>query len=120
MLDARAIESLRLAVQGSPDNVPLSQHLAEMFVASGRLEEAQTEYQAAAQAEPDNEATLLGWGRVLHQLGHPEAAAARFARILRRDITVAEAHKEMARVLMTMRQLEKAQRHYREAMKLDP
>jgi AAA+ superfamily predicted ATPase len=54
--DTRLIRSLRAAVRGAPDDVPLRLHLAELLLGLGQAEEAVTHIAAALQREPHSAA----------------------------------------------------------------
>lgn len=43
-INEETINALRLALQATPDNIPLQKHLAELLVGAGRFEEAEQVY----------------------------------------------------------------------------
>ena len=75
MRDTRLIRSLRVAVQASPDDVPLRLHLAELLLDVGKVEEAVTHVAAALQREPNSlEARALMGRAMASQAGPPVPA----------------------------------------------
>ncbi len=78
MRDTRLIRSLRVAVQASPDDVPLRLHLAELLLDVGKVEEAVTHVAAALQREPNSiEARALMGRAMASQAGPPVPAVSR-------------------------------------------
>lgn len=63
------IQALRAALQVSPDNIPLRQHLADTLMSVGYVEEAEQEYRQSLALEPDNPALQLGLAQAFHQRG---------------------------------------------------
>ena len=118
-MDAKVLETLRTAVGLSPDNAALRRHLAEALSEAGLHDEALTHFQKALATLPGDAATLRGLGVALHHLGKHEEAAARLQESLRADPQNAPAHLAMARVLLELKQLDKARRSYQTAREMD-
>ena len=68
------LAALREALQLSPDNVPLRQHLAESLLGSGQPEQAETEFKAALALSPDSAGLKLGLARAF--MAQQKASAA--------------------------------------------
>lgn len=65
-MNSSTIDSLRVALQHSPDNMPLRMLLAETLLALHRLEEAETEFLQIMRATNDTKATV-GLAKVFFQ-----------------------------------------------------
>lgn len=122
--DADHIQVLREALQVSPENVPLRLHVAEMLLGLGRAAEAQAEFVAALQYEPeatgDRPAKIkLGLARAYEQQGlHAQAL------VLLEELT--EAHEPdpaalslHSRLLMRTGQVDQAVQRFRQALEKD-
>lgn len=118
MNSEKIIESLREALRLSPDNLPLRIHLASVLLEAGKHREALEEYERVG--AHDALASLVGSAKALFGLERHEEAAVRLQDALRKNESSAEAHLEMARVLLALAQREAAGEHYRRAIALDP
>ncbi len=67
-MDSNAIDSLKEALQLSPDNIPLRLHLAESLFQANRLDEAQKEYEIILQKD-NNEKAKYGLSKVFFEKG---------------------------------------------------
>ena len=68
-MNEAAIQALRTALEVSPDNVPLRQHLADTLLGLSRSAEAEQEYRKALAQAPDNDDLKLGLARAFLQQG---------------------------------------------------
>ena len=64
-----AINSLKEALQFSPDNIPLRLHLAETLVSNHRLDEAEEEFQKILQLDNQHQKAKIGLAHIFHQKG---------------------------------------------------
>src|SRR5688572_1959285 len=93
-----ALQSLRAAVQASPQNGALRQALADLLFSFARYEEAEREYRAAVQQSPESVPARLGLARAFLQQSKVSAAAVLMEELLRRPDVPAAAHIVQARV----------------------
>lgn len=76
MTDEAALNALREAARLSPENLPLRRHLADQLLASGNLDQAEHEYQAALALSPADHGIAIGLAETLVRQGKNEAALA--------------------------------------------
>ncbi len=119
-MNDKVIQSLREAVQVSPDNVPLRRHLAEALMELGRPAEAEQEYRQALARDADSVPLKVGLARAFYQQGKNSAALVIVEDLLRLADTPAEAYLLHARLLLRAGDVERAVRQYREAVDRDP
>jgi SpoVK/Ycf46/Vps4 family AAA+-type ATPase len=118
MSDA-AIQAIRKALEVSPDNVPLRQHLADTLLGLSRPGEAEQEYRKALAMAPDDVALKLGLARAFLQQGKYSESLVIVEALLRRPDTPARAYVLHARLLLRAGEVERAVRQYREGVGLD-
>ena len=111
----QTIEKLRAALAASPDNAILREHLAETLLQFGFPEEAETEYQATLDLEPDAVSAKLGLAKSCYQQGKYGRALVILEDLGNVPDAPAEARVLYARVLLRTGEIEEARRHYREA-----
>jgi AAA+ superfamily predicted ATPase len=114
-----AIQAIRKAIEVSPDNVPLRQHLADTLLSISRPAEAEQEYRKALALAPDNEALKLGLARAFLQQGKNGEALVIVEALLRLPDTPARAYVLHARLLLRAGEVERAVRQYKEGVGLD-
>lgn len=116
------IRTLREAVQISPDNVPLRQHLAQTLLNYGRFSEAEAEYRAALALAPQRQKLQFGLAKALAQQEQLLAAIALLAEIIQHspDIIPADVYLLHARLLLKIGQREQALGEYFKAIDADP
>src|SRR5437763_391171 len=119
-MNDKIIQSLREAVQVSPDNVPLRKHLAEALAALGRHAEAEQEYRQALARDADSIPLKVGLAGAFYQQGKNSPALVLVEDLLRRPDTPAEVYLLHARLLLRAGEVERAVRQYREAIDRDP
>ncbi len=117
---ADQIDALRLALQHSPENVPLRCHLAEVLLAHGRADEAATEYRAALALDPDNAVLKTGLAGAFWQAGKKSEGLVVLEDVLQKDNTPAEAYVLHAHMLLQEGDPGRAARQYRRALELNP
>lgn len=120
MSDAKIIEALRQAINITPDNIPLREHLAAILIEAGKQEEAKIEFEEALKYAPNNIPLHLKLSQLLYHFKRYEAAAIYLRDVLKLDNKCAEAHFEMAKVLIALEQFEMAQKSYHLATDINP
>ncbi len=119
-LDEDTLAALRQAVQISPENFPLRQHLAETLLRQGRFEEAVTEYRAAVRLEPQDAKLRLGLATAYYRQGKTSQASVVVDDLLRMPDTPAGVYLLHARLLETRSEIDAARDAYRSAIGKDP
>jgi transitional endoplasmic reticulum ATPase len=114
------VRALRDALQLSPDNLPLRQHLAETLLNSGRADEAEKEYRHALSHAADNERLKVGLASCFYQQGKYSQALVIVEDLMKRSDTPAKAYVLHARLLLQSGEIQRAVNQYREALALDP
>lgn len=114
------VAALRQAVELSPDNLPLRQHLAEVLLGSARYAEAEQEYRAALSDWPDHVALKIGLARCFHQQGKLSHALVIVEDLLKLDRPPGEVYVLHARLLFRAGDPERAVRQYKQGIELDP
>lgn len=111
------IDSLRAAVQLSPDNPVLRQLLAETLLGANRPTEAEQAYREALRLQPDNVPLQLGLAQAFRQNGKTSAALVLLEELAQQDQPTAHLH--LARLLLDQGQQTDALHHYQQARQLD-
>src|SRR5262245_23736770 len=111
---------LRAALEVSPDNLPLRQHLAESLAGLGRYAEAEQEYRHALGIAPDNVTLKVGLARTYFRQGKDGPAAVIVEDLLKKPDTPADVYLLHARLLYRAGDVERAVRQYRAAVDADP
>jgi transitional endoplasmic reticulum ATPase len=112
------IDSLRAAVQLSPDNVPLLVLFAEACLAEFAIDEAVDAFQRALARDPSSAAAKLGLARSLYQSGKTSEAVVRLESFVQEAPDNAEAWLQLSRYLMAEGQREQARICYEKSLKL--
>jgi transitional endoplasmic reticulum ATPase len=115
-----AVNTLRKAVEVSPDNVPLRVHLADTLHGLSRYEDAQQEYTTALSLDPDNDQVKLGLASTFFQLGKYMQALVITEALIESNSTPPAAYLLHSRMLLTDGQVEKAVQEYKRAIEKDP
>ncbi len=115
-----AIQALRTALEHSPDNVPLRQHLADVLLELGRADEAEQEYRRALSLAPDGLPIKLGLAQAYYQQGKNTPALVVVEDLLRIARPPAGAFLLHARLLFRAGDVAESVRQYREAIDADP
>jgi transitional endoplasmic reticulum ATPase len=113
-------DSLRQAIELSPDNIPLRLHLAESLLGKGMFEDAEQTYREALRRAPDNEQIKLGLANAYYQQGKNSHALVIVEESLKRHDTPPAAYLLHARLLIRDGEIDYAVRQYKEAVQLDP
>ncbi|MGJ8640439.1 MAG: AAA family ATPase [Opitutaceae bacterium] len=114
------LDALRLALQHSPDNIPLNLLLANGCIDEGFLEEASEIFQKLLQLDPNNIEAKLGSARVSLLLGKLSQAAVRAEQILQQNPNSGEARILLARIFINEGDYALARDEYAKALQLNP
>jgi transitional endoplasmic reticulum ATPase len=115
-----AIAALRAALQVSPDNLPLVQHLGNTLLASGRAEEAEREFRQALSRWSEDAGLKLGLARAFEQQGKASHAQVVLETLCATPEASPQALVLYARLLARAGETEKAARTYKRAVAADP
>jgi AAA+ superfamily predicted ATPase len=115
-----ALRVLRDAVQLSPDNVPLRQHLADTLLSQGRSGEAEKEYRHALTLAPNDQRLKLGLAQAFYAQDKKSPALVVLEALMKQPDTPASAYLLYARLLLQSGEAQRAAALYREAIDLDP
>lgn len=116
---AQNLDALRLALQHSPDNVPLLLLFAEGCLEEGLLSEAEQAYQRVLKHEAQHVEGRLGLARVAFLDGKPSLAAVRAEQVLSDAPECAAAYLLLARVHITENDLARAKAMYDQGVALN-
>jgi transitional endoplasmic reticulum ATPase len=114
------VQALRAALEHSPDNVPLRQHLADVLLGLNRVDEAEQEYRRALPLAPDSPPLKLGLAQAYFQQGKNTQALVVIEDLLRVGRPPARAYLLHARLLFRAGDVAESVRQYREAVDADP
>ncbi|MBS1999950.1 MAG: ATP-binding protein [Cyanobacteria bacterium SZAS LIN-5] len=120
MTNNDAVNTLKQAVEVSPDNVPLRIHLANTLYGLSRYEEAQKEFTTALALAPDNKQIKAGLAGTFYQLGKYMQALVIIEDLVASADTPPSAYLLHARILLNDGKIEQAVREYKRAIELDP
>jgi ATP-dependent 26S proteasome regulatory subunit len=113
------IRPLREAVQLSPDNRPLRQHLAATLLSLGRADEAEAEFRDALARWPEDDGLKLGLADAYFQQGKFSHAMVIVESLVKRADTPPRAYLLHARLLVQAGEVEFAVRQYKTAVAED-
>ena len=119
-INEETINALRLALQATPDNIPLQKHLAELLVGAGRFEEAEQVYRAALAQSPDDDDIKVGLAGVFYHQHKPSAALVIIDELLKQADPPPPALLLAARLYVQAGAHEQAAEFYRRALGRDP
>ena len=114
-----ALLALRKALQLSPENLPLRQHLADTLLSVGRAEEAEHEYRQALALAPEDRQLKLGLAGALYQQGKTNPALVITEDLVKSPEAPARALLLHARLLLQAGELAQARLQYRRAVEFD-
>jgi transitional endoplasmic reticulum ATPase len=111
---------LREALNFSPDNIPLRQHIADTLLNRGEAAAAAREYQQALALAPQNRDLKLGLAKAYYQEGKDSAALVLLEDLLVQGETTPTILTLHARLLMRSGDLHTAAAQFRKALAQDP
>lgn len=114
------IDALRLALQHSPDNLPLLLLFAQACVSEGMLDEAETAYQSILKHDSNHIEAKLGSARIALIGGQLSQAAVRAEQILSDQPNCAEALLLMCHIHIQESDVALARECYVKAIQLNP
>jgi AAA+ superfamily predicted ATPase len=114
------LEALRLALQHSPDNVPLLLVYAQACLEEMLTEEAESAYERVLAREAAHAEARLGLAQVAFLQGKMSEAAVRAEQVLAERPDEAAAYLLLARILVAENDLGRARAMYDKALRLDP
>lgn len=117
MYSPNDLANLREAVQFSPENAVLRQMLANALLTTHQYAEAETAFREALRLQPDNVRLKLGLASAFRQNNKPDAALVLLEELANQNN--AEAHLQLARLLLAQNQPADALDHYQRAILLD-
>ncbi len=121
--DDAAIANYREALRIDPQMPGLHSDLGHLLYHSqdAKLQaESEAELKAALQANPRDTRSEMTLGLIAEKQGDTNGAYARYAHVLEVDPNDSDACTEMAKLLVTMNQQDKAQQFFERAIQLDP
>lgn len=120
MSTKETLQALRAALQFSPDNVPLRQHLADTLLGLGQFEEAETEYRLALAIAPSTHQLKFGLARAFYQQGKNAQAVVIVEDLLKSSENRASVYLLYTRILLSTGEVGLAAQQYRKAVEVDP
>ena len=108
------------AVNLSPENVPLRQHLAEALLAAGRGEEAESQFREGLALSPANVQLKLGLARAFEAQQKDSAALVILEDLVKGRTPPAQAHFQYAKALLRRGEVQQAVAQYKLAVEVDP
>lgn len=100
----------------NPRNALARDHLGDVFMLEGRVEEAQRQYQQAVESDPDYAVAHNNYGLTLFSAGRPSEAIAEYQQALAIRPDYAAAHNNLGNVFLQSGQLEEAILHFQKAI----
>ncbi|MBK8039408.1 MAG: AAA family ATPase [Verrucomicrobiaceae bacterium] len=113
------LDALRLALQHSPDNIPLLLLYAEGCLEDGLMEDAEQSFQRILKDDPGHAEARLGLARVALGQGKTSQAAVRAEQVIADTPSCAAAYLLLARVHITEDDLPKAKAMYDKGIALN-
>lgn len=110
------IQSLREAIEATPQNLPLRRHLAELLLAHGDAGEAAEAFRAALKLAPQEKQIQLGLAESYLRAQKLSAARVLLEEILKDRAAPPRGHQLMARLLVGEGRLAEARTHYKKAL----
>ncbi len=113
------VQALRQALDFSPDNLPLRQHLADSLLSLGQAADAELEYRYALNLAPADPDIRLGLAKSFYQQGKHSQALVLVEGLLKDDVS-AGAYLLHARLLLNLGAAQTAAQQYQSGVDLDP
>lgn len=114
------IQALRQALELSPENVPLRQHLAESLLSLGLAADAESEYRYALNLASAHPPIRLGLARAFYQQGKHSQALVLVEALLHEEEALAGVYLLHARLLLNLGAVQTAAQQYQAGVALDP
>ena len=113
------LDSLRLALDHSPDNVPLLLVYGKACIDELQLPEARGSFLLALKAQPGNAEARLGLARVVMMEGKTSEAAVRLEQLIEEKPDFAPAYVMLSRIVISEGDHARAATLYEKALELD-
>ena len=119
-MDNEAIQSLKEALELSPENIPLRLHLADMLMQANRFAEAETELKEVLEKDKLNVKAKSGLAKTYFHLEKYSVAAVIFEELTKNGKANAQDYLVYAKVLIKENQLPQAVKIYQTALMMNP
>jgi AAA+ superfamily predicted ATPase len=113
------VNALRQALEITPDNAPLREHLGDLFMSMARFEEAEKEYSTALIKAPENDKLKVSLANAFYKLGKYTQALVIVEDLVKTAKPPAGSHLLYARLLLNDGKSAQAAEQYSKAIKLD-
>ncbi len=120
MTEKSSLDSLREALQGSPDNIPLLKMFAQACLDHWSLPEARQAYERILQLRPDDPQAKIGIAWILFKMGKTSEASVRVESIVQAHPDFAPGWLLASKLAFSEGNLEQAKQSYGKAKELDP
>ncbi|TLD71638.1 AAA family ATPase [Phragmitibacter flavus] len=114
------LKSLHLALQHSPDNVPLLLHFANSCLDEFLVPEARETFLKVTNLQPGHTDARLGLAQVVHLEGKTSEAIVRLDQLVEEQPHSATAHLALSRLLAGENEIDRARILYQRALELNP
>ncbi len=119
--EAPALSTAKSVLEGTPDSGPLLEELGRLQASLGLYGEAVETFNRMIDKYPQAIKAYVYIGRVYAESGQYDEAIAAFEKLLNRGPGIAaQAQVELGRVYMLKKELDEAEKHFRQAVKIDP
>ncbi|MGB0991223.1 MAG: AAA family ATPase [Akkermansiaceae bacterium] len=113
------IDSLKVALQASPNNVPLLLLVAKAYEDEFELAEARAHYDRVLEIDPSHAQAMVAVAHLIDLDGRSSEAILRAESVVEKHPDCAEAHLLLARLLLNDNDSKKARSHYDRAVSLN-
>lgn len=114
------IQSLRAALETSPEAVPLRKHLGDLLMEAGEFVEATKIYRQTLDLAPDDSEIRLALAEAYYQQGEQDVAVVVLERLMRGSNPPAEVFMLAARAYLESGEIPQAAQAYQQAIAKDP
>jgi len=114
-----SIETIREALQFSPENIPLRLHLAELLLAEKVLDEAEEEFRFVLDLSEKNDKAKYGLARIYFEQQKYSTAGVILEELCKSQDASAAQHLLLAKVLFKENNKEQSFEHYKKAIERD-
>lgn len=119
-MENEAIQSLKEALELSPENIPLRLHLADMLMQANRFTEAETEFKEVLEKDKLNVKAKSGLAKTYFHLEKYSVSAVIFEELTKNGKANAQDYLVYAKVLIKENQLPQAVKIYQTALMMNP
>jgi len=119
-MNEESIQSLREALNFSPDNIPLRLHLAESLLFLNKLEEAEKEYKIILSQAPDHSKAKTGLANIYYKQGNYSTGIVIMEDFINTTAPNLEAYLLYARLLLKDNSPGLAMEYYKKVLAINP